>query len=98
MRYWECLTHECGSTRFNNLTRHVWDVCVIRKREGKPDKRTWHNPEIGGLNGDVSRKFYKDWEELCLNKQQASQRRENWRHQLELHEKKVERNDYTRRI
>ena len=67
--YWECLTHECGSTNFNNLSRHYWSVCDIRKRtrSQKVNGRTWHNNKIGGLNGDVSRKFYKDWDKLPDN-------------------------------
>jgi len=84
--YWECLTHECGSTKFNNLARHSWDACSIQKKVGQLQKNTWHNATIGGLNGDVSRKFYKDWDKLCLEGQQRGQKKIIWARQLELHE------------
>lgn len=89
--YWECLTHECGSTRFNNLSRHQWEVCDVRKKSGKPPKNTWHNEEIGGKNGDVSRKFYKEWDRFCLDKQQMKQKKDIWVKQYELHEQNAER-------
>jgi len=89
--YWECKTHECGSTKFNNLSRHEWEACTIVKKNGEPPKNTWHNSTIGGLNGDVSRKFYKDWDKLCLERQQREQKKQNWIKQYGAHEMSVEK-------
>ena len=89
--YWECLTHECGSTKFNNLQRHYWEVCDIEKKIGTPQSNTWHNENIGGLNGDVSRKFYKAWDSFCLDKQQMTQRKDNWVRQLSAHQENAVR-------
>lgn len=88
--YWECLTHGCGSTKFNNLSRHAWGACTIVKKVGKLQKNTWHDSSIGGLNGDVSRKFYRDWDRYCLEKQQRTQKKENWVKQYEAHEENVD--------
>lgn len=84
--YWECDVHKCGSTNFNNLSRHAWDDCDIQKKEGKVISNTWHNTDIGGLNGDVSRKFYREWDRLCLKKQQMFQKKDSWKQQYEAHE------------
>jgi len=89
--YWECKTHECGSTKFTNLSRHAWDGCDIVKKTGIPPTNTWHNEGLGGFNGDVSRKFYRDWDKYCLDKQQMKQKKDNWVKQYELHETNAER-------
>ena len=91
MIYWECLTHGCGSTNFNNLTRHEWEECDIRKKNGQPEINTWHDEEKGGLNGDVSRKFYKDWDKLCVEKQQKNQVKNNWFRQYEANEDNIDK-------
>lgn len=100
MNYWECLTHECGSTNFNNLMRHEWEVCDIVKKSGTPKSKTWHNAEKGGLNGDISRKFYRDWDKFCLMKQQKTQIKDTWIKQYEANEEHVDKrrrfyNDYS---
>lgn len=84
--YWECKTHECGSTKFNNLSRHEWEACDIQKKSGNPPSNTWHNDRLGGLNGDISRKFYKDWDAHCLSAQQNIQKAKNWIVQYEANE------------
>ncbi len=89
MNFWVCLTHECGSCNFNNLSRHEWEACDIRKKTGRPPSNTWHDPRKGGLNGDVSRKFYPDWERLCRERQRGAQKIENWKRQLALHEENI---------
>ena len=89
--YWECLTHECGSTKFNNLTRHAWEACNISKKMGQCRTSTWHNKSIGGLNGDVSRKFYREWDKFCLDKQQMYQKKDNWVRQLSAHQENAEK-------
>lgn len=88
--YWECSTHKCGSCNFNNLSRHEMPWCHIEKKEGNPKNKTWHEEKHGGLNGDISRKFYKDWEFHCLEKQKQGQRKENWTRQVLAHEDFIE--------
>ena len=63
--YWECIIHNCGSTKFNNLIRHETPWCEIVKKESKSEEKTgtW-----GGFHGDVSRKFLKDWLNYCRDK------------------------------
>lgn len=87
MSFWECLTHKCGSSKFNNLSRHEMPSCDIRKRTGIHIPSTWCDEKIGGLNGDVSRKFYKEWDKLCLDKQQKVQIKNNWTKQIDAYEK-----------
>ena len=90
VHYWECLTHKCGSSKFNTLGRHAWSVCDIKKSYGKLEKNTWNDKQFGGLNGDLSRKFYKDWDKLCLILEQKEQLKLNWVRQFELHEANVD--------
>lgn len=88
--YWECTYHKCGSSKFNNLARHEMPWCQIEKREGNLKQNTWHDPVLGGFNGDVSRKFYRDWDKYCLERQQQTQKKENWARQLSAHEDFIE--------
>mgnify|MGYP006871746502 CR=1 FL=1 len=90
MSYWECSVHQCGSTRFNNLSRHEMPWCDIVKRTGIPLQNTWHDEMKGGLNGDLSRKFYRDWDAFCLEKQQLIQKKNNWERQLKEHEEFID--------
>lgn len=89
MNYWECLTHACGSTNFNNLSRHEWEDCDIRKRSGKLLQNTWHNDKIGGLNGDISRKFYPSWIGRCREIEKSNLKIENWKRQANILESNV---------
>ena len=67
--------------------------CEITKGYTRPNgNKTWHNPEIGGLNGDISRKFYKDWDKYCLEKQQKGLRKGLWQKQLEANDENVDYN------
>lgn len=89
--FWSCSIHECGSFKFNNLSRHTMPWCLIEKGFTHVNShKTWHNPEIGGLNGDISRKFYKDWDKYCLELQQKSMRKDTWKKQIELNEENVD--------
>lgn len=90
-KFWECKTHECGSFKFNNLSRHEMPWCELSVGYTHVNShKTWHNPEIGGHNGDISRKFYKDWDKYCLELQQKKQRAETWKKQVELNEENVD--------
>ena len=89
--YWWCEKHQCGSFNFNNLSRHEMPFCDIRK-----DVRYLHKPRtIGGHNGDVSRKYYKDWDEYCVVLQQKKLRTVTWKKQVEANEENV---DYYRKL
>jgi len=89
--YWKCITHECGSFKFNNLNRHSMPWCEIQDGYSLlNDHNTWHNEKIGGLNGDVSRKFYPDWDRYCLELNQQKQRALGWAKQVEANEENVD--------
>lgn len=55
---WVCNTHKCGSYNYNMLIRHETPWCEIVDQETvgivKPKS-------FGGHNGDLSRKWLKDW-------------------------------------
>lgn len=77
--FWECKFHKCGSCNFNNLVKHETPWCeIVTKSATKPFKpRTW-----GGFNGDVSRKYLKDWLDYC-------RRQDQWRSELFKHNQKM---------
>jgi len=86
--YWWCELHQCGSFSFNNLSRHEMPFCDIQK-----DYRYLHKPStIGGYKGDVSRKYYKDWDEYCVMLQHKKLRPSMWKKQIEANEENVDYN------
>ena len=88
--YWWCETHECGSFNFNSLSRHEMPFCDIHK-----DIRYLHKPRtIGGHHGDVSRKYYKDWDKYCIMLQHKKLRSSMWKKQVDANEENV---DYYRK-
>ncbi len=64
---WRCTEHDAGSYNFNNMHRHIIDdlcVIVIEDTVGVIKPKTF-----GGYNGDVSRKFLPEWENIQKQKQ-----------------------------
>lgn len=72
---WRCLTHNCGSYNFNNLNRHETSTCDIISEQtvGVIKPKTF-----GGYNGDLSRKFLKDWNENLRLKQIEAHQLQKW--------------------
>ena len=60
---WRCNVHKCGSYNFNMLIRHETPWCEISTEHtvGVVKPKTF-----GGYNGDLSRKFLKDWNDFYL--------------------------------
>ena len=58
---WTCTTHKCGSYNYNMLLRHETPWCKIGEQStiGIVKPKTY-----GGYNGDLSRKFLKDWNDF----------------------------------
>ena len=89
--YWSCKLHECGSFKFNHVMRPEMPWCEIVKGYTRPNgNKTWYNPEIGGLNGDISRKFFPDWDKFCLEKQQKLLRKDQWVRQVQANDANVD--------
>lgn len=72
---WTCVTHSCGSYNPSNLGRHEIPSCEIVYTEtvGVVKPKTW-----GGFNGDVSRKFLKEWNDYNREKQIQENAMANW--------------------
>ena len=72
---WKCKIHNCSSYNFNSLGRHETPWCIIEKfvTVGVIKPKT-----TGGYNGDLSRKFLKDWTEYCKRKQQWGEDIDKW--------------------
>jgi len=72
---WRCTVHNCGSYSFDNLASHEIDSCNIIREEtvGVLKPKTW-----GGMNGNVSRHYVKEWIADCRDKQMEENKILQW--------------------
>mgnify|MGYP001365287061 CR=1 FL=1 len=63
---WICKTHDCGSYNFGNLVRHEMPWCEIVYESSVMLKKP---KTFGGMNGDVGRHHFKDWQSFCVEKE-----------------------------
>lgn len=47
---------------------------------------------LGGFNGDVSRKYYPDWDKYCVELQHKKQRTQIWERQVKANDENVDFN------
>ena len=66
---WICKRHDCGSYNFNALVRHEMDWCNIVYESSSTIKTP---KTFGGMNGNVGRHYFRDWQEYCKDKERSS--------------------------
>jgi hypothetical protein len=82
---WRCVVHNVQSYNFNLLSKHEFENCDIHKdiTVGIIKPKT-----SGGVNGDISRAMFPDWNELCKFKENQKKLANKWNKFIE--ERRIE--------
>ncbi len=75
-----CTVHKCSSYNPNLMARHEMPWCDIVAIEtvGITKPKTKYDESLGGLNGNISRHYYKDWTTYCQQKDKMIHAEKKW--------------------
>lgn len=75
-----CNVHRCSTYNMNMMGSHEMPWCDIVSVEtvGIQYPKTKYDPALGGMNGNIGRHYYRDWEIYCQQKDKMIHAEKRW--------------------